>query len=255
MGSGGSFVAILLSVPLTVVALVGVVGVPKLQEMLSPASSHDDDEFDHEGFSSRSKRGASKSDRDNEQDADLWGDESKLDEELSDDFGGKPKSSKSRSSLTRNSKSKSAADSFGSDLEEESKDDFFSKPSRSRFGQTPREPEAIEMVATEPFKSRSPVTTADHVTPAAPARADGFAAAIERLRAMGVERFHLEPGLGAGQFLFVCQIEAAGESGTVHRFEAESVDPTLAVSDVMKQVATWHAESSVTKTAGAEFRR
>jgi hypothetical protein len=260
MGSGGSFVALLLSIPLTAVALVGVVGVPKLQEILSNASSHGDDEFDEDGFSprSRSKRGSSRSDRDKEEDASLWSDESHLKDEFSDELGSR-KSSKSKSSLARNSKSKPADDGFGSDLKEDS-DDFFNKP-RSRFGQPSKQSEATDMVATEPFKSRSPVVQAEHVTPANPPRAtgrvgsDNFASSIEKLRSMGVDRFHLEPGLGAGQYLFVCQVEGAGESATVHRFEAEASDPTAAVADVTKQLAEWQAESSVTRTAGAEFRR
>jgi hypothetical protein len=257
MGSGGSFVAILLSVPLTAVALVGVVGVPKLQEMISSAtSSPGDDDFDENGFTprARSKRG-SKSDRDKDEDAALWSDESNLEDEFSDDLGTKGKPSRSKSSPTRNSKSTSEEDPFGSDLKEE--DDFFKKPTRSRLAQSAqREPESKEMFATEPFKPRPQVQQAEHVTPASmPARSDNFASAIEKLRSMGVDRFHLEPGLGAGQYLFVCQVAAAGESGTVHRFEAEAADPTSAVADVTKQLAEWQAESSVTKTAGTQFRR
>jgi len=259
MGSGGSFVAILLSVPLTAVALVGVVGVPKLQEILSNTTSRGDDEFDEDSFSprSRSKRGSSRSDRDKEDDASLWSDESDLKDEFSDDLGSR-KSPKSKTSLARNGKSKSADDGFGSDLKEDS-DDFFSKP-RTRFGQSPKETEP-EMYATEPFKPKSPVVQAEHVAPANTPRAtgrggsDNFASGIERLRSMGVERFHLEPGLAAGQYLFVCQVEGAGESATVHRFEAEASDPAAAVADVTKQLSEWQAESTVTRTAGGELRR
>ena len=258
MGSGGSFIAILLSVPLTAVALVGVVGVPKLQEMISSTSTSDrgDNDFDPDGFSSRSRsrRGSSRTERDKEPDADLWSEEKSEEDGFSDDFGSKPRSSRSKATLARNNKSKSSADSFGSDLEDDAGDAFFDKPSRPRFGQSTREPETLGTVATEPFKaSRSNVMTAEHVTPAVPPKADGFAASIERLRSQGVERFHLVPGLGAGQFLFVCELD--GESATTHRFEAEAADPTLAVADVMRQVAAWQAESTVTKTAGAEFRR
>jgi len=262
MGSGGSFVAILLSVPLTAVAVVGMVGVPKLQEMLSSASSHGDEEFDEEAFTprSRSKRSSSKSDRAHEDDAALWSDESNLADEFSGEPGSKSKTSRTRPSLARTSKSKLDDDAFGAELKEE--EDFFSKPSGGRAGKTPRETESTEMFASEPFNPRSRVTQAEHSAPAAPAtpaaRPDGFASAIEKLRAMGVDRFHLEPGLGAGQYLFVCQVEAA-DAGTgtvtVHRFESEAADPAVAVGDVMKQFADWQAESSVTKTAGAEFRR
>src|SRR5689334_23494712 len=165
MGSGGSFVAILLSIPLTAVALVGVVGVPKLQEMLSPATSHGDDEFGDGEFTprSRSKRGSSRLDRDKEEDAAPWGDESDPKDEFSDSLGSK-KSSKTRPSLSRNSKPKPAEDRFGSDLKEES-DDLFSKP-RSRFGSPSKETETAEMYSTEPYKPQSPVVRAEHVSPA-----------------------------------------------------------------------------------------
>ena len=259
MGSSGSFVAILLSVPLTVVALVGVVGVPKLQEMLASASSsHDDDGFDPDGFSSRSrsKRPSSKADR--EKDADPWGDDSAGANALEDeDFGSKPKSSKPKS-LASKSKLRPSDDELGSDLEEKPEDGLFRKRSGSgRFGPTPKEPEEIDTVALEPFKAKSPVINADLKTPA-PVRGGGngsFVAAIERLRGMGVERYHLEPGLGAGQFLFVCQVEGHETAPTIHRFEAEAGDPTIAVEDVLKQVASWQSETSVTRTAGAGSRR
>lgn len=262
MGSGGSFVAILLSIPLTAVALVGVVGVPKLQELLSSAtSSHGDDDFNDEGFGprSRSKRGSSRSDRDKEDDAALWGDESNPDDGFSEGLGTKKPSKGRSSSLARNSKPKPAdGDGFGSDLKDDP-DGFFSKP-RSHSGSS-KETESPEMYATQPFKSRSQVVPAEHVAPANSPRAagrggsDNFASAIEKLRGMGIDRFHLEPGLGAGQYLFVCQVEGTGESATVHRFEAESSDPAAAVTDVMKQLTEWQAESSVTRTAEAGFRR
>jgi hypothetical protein len=257
MGSGGSFVAVLLSIPLTAVALVGVVGVPKLQEMLSPVTSHGDDEFGDGDFTprSRSKRSPSRSDRDTGDDAAPWGDESDPKDEFSDSLGTK-KSSRNRPSLSRSSKPKPAEDRFGSDLKEES-DDLFSKP-RGRFGSTPKETETAEMYSTEPFKPQSPVVRAEHVSPASSPRATGrsdFASSLEKLRAMGIDRFHLEPGLAAGQYLFVCQVEGTGELATIHRFEAEASDPGAAVDDVMKQLAAWQAESTVTRTAGAEFRR
>lgn len=259
MGSSGSFIAILLSVPLTVVALVGVVGVPKLQEMFASASaSHEeDDEFDRDGFSSRSrsKRATSKADREKGDDAELWGEEPGAADDLADDFGGKPKSTKPKITLARGNKSK-PADEFGSDLAEKPEDDLFNNR-RGRFGPTPKEPEAVETFAMEPFKSRSAVINADLKTPA-PVRGGGsgsFPGAIERLRGMGVERYHLEPGLAAGQFLFVCQVEGNETAPTIHRFEAEANDPTIAVEDVLKQVASWQAETSVTRTAAAGTRR
>jgi hypothetical protein len=231
---------------------------PKLQEMLSPASSHGEDEFDEDSFSprSRTRRGSSRSERDKDGDAALWDDDSGFEDELTDDLGSrnKPSKTKTRPSLARGAKSSQADDAFSSDLDDNA-DDLFSKPSRGRFGQTAHEPEATEMAVTEPFK-RSAVIQAEHVTPAStPNRPDNFASAIEKLRSMGVDQFHLVPGLAAGQFLFVCQVEAAGESGTIHRFEAEAGDPTAAVADVMKQLSAWQADSSVTRTAGAEFRR
>jgi hypothetical protein len=254
MSSGGSFVAILLSIPLTAVALVGVIGVPKLQELISSASPKADDDFDHEGFSSRSKsKRGSKSSRDSLDDADPWGNEAEGSESLFDDLDEKPKTSKPKVALNR-SKSRGGEDEAAAELDAPA-DDPFGRPGRGRFGTNPREPEEVEMVSTDPFRNRSSVTTADFNSPSRtqpPARTDGFAESINRLRTLGVSRFHLEPGLSAGQFLFVCQLD--GESATIHRFEAEATDPAAAVNDVYQQVTAWQAEQTVSKTAGISGR-
>ena len=239
MGSGGSFVAILLSIPLTAVALVGVVGVPKLQEILSNTTSHGDDEFDEDSFSprSRSKRGSSRGDRDKEEDASPWGDESDLKEEFSDDLGSR-KSPKSKSTLARNGKSKPADDGFIYDLKEDS-DDFINKP-RKRFGQSPKDTES-EMYATEPFKAKSPIVQAEHVTPANTPRASGragsdnFASSIEKLRSMGVERFHLEPGLAAGQYRVVI-VQRDGQKDLGFPFAGMNAPPYTVAEGEIKEV-------------------
>ncbi len=75
------------------------------------------------------------------------------------------------------------------------------------------------------------------------------------MKAIGGDRFHLVPGLTPGQFLFVCQFETAGESPTIHRFEAESPDPALAVSDVLRQVTAWQSENSIARPGVLELQR
>jgi hypothetical protein len=266
MGSGGSFVAILLSVPLTAVALVGFIGVPKLQEIVSSATSRGDDDLDGEGFSSRSKskRGSSKADRFADEDADPWGDESTKDALTDDDFSGKSKTSKSsKSALSRLGRTKPGTEDRDSALADDKTDDLYNRAPRGRFGQTPREPDAIEPAASNPFSSRGSVATADFLSrsPATggtgagrSAAGSGFVTAIEKLRAVGIERYRLEPGLTAGQFLFVCQANPVAGDPAIHRFEAEANDPAAAVEDVLKQVGDWKATAGATRTA-LESRR
>ncbi len=152
--------------------------------MLASATSHGDDDFDPDGFGSRSrsKRGA-KSSRGEETDADPWAGEENLDEEFGD-FGSKPKSTKSRPGLAKNSRTRNDA-SLESELDEEPKDNLFSRPGRSRFGESPNDATDVDqVVATEPFGSKAGVKKADFnvsepVRPAT-ARGDSFVAAIDR---------------------------------------------------------------------------
>lgn len=59
------------------------------------------------------------------------------------------------------------------------------------------------------------------------------------LSEMGIDDYHLEPGAEDGTFLFVCSLSPAAASNVTMRFEAESEDPLLAVSDVLGQVDRW----------------
>ena len=63
--------------------------------------------------------------------------------------------------------------------------------------------------------------------------------AASLLSEMGIDDYHLEPGAEEGSFLFVCSLSPAGASNVTMRFEAESEDPLLAVSDVLGQVDRW----------------
>jgi len=60
-----------------------------------------------------------------------------------------------------------------------------------------------------------------------------------RLTELGVKNYHLERGAAEGTFLFVCTFSPGDAPHVVHRFEAETDDPLLAVNQVLQQVDRW----------------
>jgi hypothetical protein len=65
--------------------------------------------------------------------------------------------------------------------------------------------------------------------------------ARRKLAELGIDRFHLEAGLEPDQFLFVCLFSPDGDSRVTQRFEAEAVDPLVAVEQVLTQIDGWLA--------------
>lgn len=78
-----------------------------------------------------------------------------------------------------------------------------------------------------------------------PSRRDSLGAALtwtearRRLTELGIDQFHLEPGLQRDHFLFVCLFSPGDDPRVTHRFEAEAADPLLAVQDVLSQIDGW----------------
>jgi hypothetical protein len=63
--------------------------------------------------------------------------------------------------------------------------------------------------------------------------------ARRRLTELGIEQFHLEPGLHRDHYLFVCLFSPGDDPRVTHRFEAEAADPLAAVQDVLGQIDGW----------------
>lgn len=76
-----------------------------------------------------------------------------------------------------------------------------------------------------------------------------------KLTELGIQKYHLERGHESGMFLFVCMFAPGDDPHVLHRFEAESPDPLVAVNAVIAQVDEWlqaryASAGSLRRTAG-----
>ena len=65
--------------------------------------------------------------------------------------------------------------------------------------------------------------------------------AVQRLNAMGIRNFRLEPGHQPSQCLFFCSYTPRDNPRVSYRFEAEADEPLRAVERVLEQIDTWLA--------------
>lgn len=80
-------------------------------------------------------------------------------------------------------------------------------------------------------------------TPAATAPASiTWQDARRRLADLGIDQFHLEPGLESDQYLFVCLLTPGTDERVTQRFEAEAGEPLAAVQAVLTQIDDWLAQ-------------
>jgi hypothetical protein len=64
--------------------------------------------------------------------------------------------------------------------------------------------------------------------------------AVDRLNQLGIRTFRLTPNSGQNGYRFVCLVTSVDDPRISRRFEAESVDPLIAVGDVLAQVEDWN---------------
>jgi len=88
-------------------------------------------------------------------------------------------------------------------------------------------------VSTTPFAAESSSEMEPHVPLMT------WRQASLRLAELGVKNYHLERGNTEGTFLFVCTFSPGDAPHIVHRFEAQTDDPLLAVNQVLQQVDRW----------------
>lgn len=67
---------------------------------------------------------------------------------------------------------------------------------------------------------------------------------IKKLRTYGIKNYQLVPGSEPGEFLFRCVTVSPRNSRLVFRFESEAQDPLDAVSDVVRQVEEWYQKQN-----------
>lgn len=63
--------------------------------------------------------------------------------------------------------------------------------------------------------------------------------AFNRLEALGIAKYRLEPARNPREFLFVCSLATDDSSRITRRFEAVATDPLQAVTQVIAQIETW----------------
>jgi hypothetical protein len=128
------------------------------------------------------------------------------------------------------------------------------------------EAEAIVALGTEPAAGSLASRTADASTAElrspAPRSASRTALtwkhAVDRLNALGIRDFQLQPGERDGDFNFSCRFASRTNPRVIHRFEAEASDPLEAVNQVLRQLDDWRARhldrNQGAHTASAESR-
>ena len=63
---------------------------------------------------------------------------------------------------------------------------------------------------------------------------------VDRLNQLGIRTFRLTPDSGQNGYRFVCLVTSVDDPRISRRFEAESIDPLIAVGDVLAQVENWN---------------
>jgi hypothetical protein len=129
------------------------------------------------------------------------------------------------------------------------------------------EAEAIVALDTEPataagLASRTADASTAELRSPAPRSASRTALtwkrAVDRLNALGIRDFQLQPGEREGDFNFSCRFASRQNPRVIHRFEAEAADPLEAVNQVLRQLDDWRARhlerNQGTHTASAETR-
>lgn len=64
--------------------------------------------------------------------------------------------------------------------------------------------------------------------------------AVDRLNEHGIRTFRLTPDSSQNGYRFVCLVTSIDDPRISRRFEAESIDPLVAVADVLAQVENWN---------------
>lgn len=65
--------------------------------------------------------------------------------------------------------------------------------------------------------------------------------AVQRLKSLGIKKYHLESLLDDGGFSFRCSYTAPDNPRVTRRFEAEAPEPLAAVRIVLEQIEAWRA--------------
>lgn len=210
--SGGSFATVLLALPLSAIALMGVFGVPQFSSVI--ASPHEEEMIRRPGELQTSM-----------DDAPRFGefDERRATPQSEREPRPFPGSERELAS------SLGSSTSFGNGPQDNDRSNLGRSAHWQEEHSTPRDNTAPNPWANAPMAQND-----SNPTPSLDWRA-----ASRRLSEMGVDRYHLERGATPESFLFVCLVSPADNPQVTHRFEAEHSDPLHAVGDVLGQVDGW----------------
>ncbi len=248
--SGGSFATILLALPLTAIALMGVFGVP---EFASVIASPDRSDLQRRPFDGRSDN------RDYDPYYDARRDdprESGFDprrDPFADDaptFGASsPAPARRADDRNRYYPGDRPAERYAEAAPDARYAHASASPAADRAydGRANNVPNGNPFMTSASSESR-PTARADHRSPnwddrttatTTTSQAMDWRGAARRLADMGIDRYHLERGSTPDSFLFVCLVTPSDNSNVTHRFEAEHTEPLAAVSQVLQQVEGW----------------
>lgn len=247
--SGGSFATILLALPLTAIALMGVFGVP---EFASVIASPDRSDLQRRPF------GGSSDNRDYDPYYDAQRDyprEAGFDPRRDPFADDAPAFGESGSAPARRVDDRDryySGDRPAERYAEASPDARYAQTSASPAAERAYDSRATSVPNGNPFMAPAssdsrPMARADHRSPnwdertasAATTQAMDWRGAARKLADMGIDRYHLERGSTPDSFLFVCLVTPGDNTNVTHRFEAEHTDPLAAVGQVLQQVDGW----------------
>lgn len=212
--SGGSFATVLLTVPLTAIAMMAMYGVPEFSSVIASPESGDVIRQPEFGDSAL---GQSADSAPLYRSGDNWGGTSSPNEGYSSDPFSDPRSQPPAYHPVEPPQANSGIrTSLGSHLEQEM--------------------EAPQQGDPQGWRYETPSRTAPNSHVSMPL---DWMTANRRLSEMGIDRFHLERAATSDAFLFVAVVTPADTPNVTHRFEAEHREPLQAVDNVLNQIDHW----------------
>jgi hypothetical protein len=88
-------------------------------------------------------------------------------------------------------------------------------------------------------RDRIPGAGLENRAPSRPEEPFTWQDAVDRLNALEIRNFRLQPGHRENQFSFVCNYTPSDSPRVSYRFEAEADEPLKAVEKVLEQIAEW----------------
>ncbi|MDG2390481.1 MAG: hypothetical protein P8M30_14325 [Planctomycetaceae bacterium] len=252
---GQSFTSWLMMVPLLVVPLVAVFGVPKLDQLYMANAEGEEPDLELEqgqetpfdqsmppmpaeqmnlGTSSSSSPNTAFA---NGQPANAgWANPFDTPEGISS-----PASSERANSPDRANNAGDYIDPFSTDLKQDSSQLIAANNARSGNQGDPIAAGSVGYTRSSK-ESNERVFPTNSGTASQPAPISHWRKAVSRLNQLGVQKYQLSQTEESFVFLFACDLTHPDNPRITHRFQAEASEPLQAVTKVIQQVETWSAQ-------------